>query len=195
MRVEQLFIYGAGGFARELEALARQCKWHKIKLIDKGDESKDLGEDYDIDYFAIGIGKPQIREFLDVRLQHLRFIKLIAPSANLMDGSTIRLDDGAVICGNCILTTNITIGRQCQLNLSTTIGHDCVIGDYFTTAPGVHISGNCKIGNRVYFGTNSCVIEGISICDDVIIGAGAVVNRDITQPGTYVGVPAKRLNK
>ena len=44
---------------------------------------------------------------------------------------------------------------------------------------------------RVYVGIGASILENISIVDDVIIGAGAVVNKDINIQGTYVGVPAK----
>lgn len=77
----------------------------------------------------------------------------------------------------------------------TTIGHDCIIGDYFTTAPNVSISGTCRIGDYVYFGTTSCVKEKITICSDVTIGMMAAVVKDISVSGTYVGTPAKLIER
>lgn len=102
---------------------------------------------------------------------------------------------GSVICPNCILTCDIQLGMFSQLNLGTTIGHDTVTGDFFTTAPGVHISGKVTAGKCVYFGTNASTVEDISIHDDVIIGAGACVSKDIIESGIYVGVPAKKMEK
>lgn len=64
---------------------------------------------------------------------------------------------------------------------------------YVTCAPKVSISGNCTIGNRVYIGTGAVIKEKISICDDVIIGALSFVNKDITEPGTYVGSPVRKI--
>jgi acetyltransferase-like isoleucine patch superfamily enzyme len=49
-----------------------------------------------------------------------------------------------------------------------------------------------KLGNKVYVGSNSSILP-VSICDDVVIGAGSVVTKDITEPGTYVGNPARKL--
>ena len=49
-----------------------------------------------------------------------------------------------------------------------------------------------KLGNKVYVGSNSTILP-ISICDDVVIGAGSVVTKDIIQPGTYAGNPARKL--
>lgn len=51
-----------------------------------------------------------------------------------------------------------------------------------------------RIGNRVFIGSNATVLP-VTICDDVVIGAGAVVTKDITEPGTYAGNPAKLLRK
>jgi UDP-3-O-[3-hydroxymyristoyl] glucosamine N-acyltransferase len=98
-----------------------------------------------------------------------------------------------VICAGSIITTNVKIGRHAHINLITTIGHDCSIGDYFTTAPGVQISGNVLIEDRVYFGTRSCIKQKISVCDDVTIGMNSGVIKDIKEPGTYIGTPAKKI--
>ena len=47
-----------------------------------------------------------------------------------------------------------------------------------------------QVGNRVSIGTNATVLP-VCICDDVVIGAGSVVTKDITQPGIYCGNPAR----
>jgi serine acetyltransferase len=59
----------------------------------------------------------------------------------------------------------------------------------------VNISGNVTMGSGVFVGTGAVVLERLSICDNAIIGAGAVVTKSILEPGVYVGVPAKKLNK
>ncbi|MET0675765.1 MAG: acyltransferase [Bradyrhizobium sp.] len=88
----------------------------------------------------------------------------------------------------------------CEL---VTIGEDCFVGhgvmfvnDTFST--GGPARGNkalwreTVIGNRVSIGSNATILP-VRIADDVVIGAGAVVTRDITEPGTYAGNPARRL--
>jgi UDP-3-O-[3-hydroxymyristoyl] glucosamine N-acyltransferase len=79
------------------------------------------------------------------------------------------------------------------MNLHSDIGHDCVIGNYVTLAPGARVSGYCVIGDCVYVGTNAVIREGVHICDGVTIGAGAVVLNDITESGVYAGIPAKKI--
>jgi UDP-3-O-[3-hydroxymyristoyl] glucosamine N-acyltransferase len=107
----------------------------------------------------------------------------------------IVIGQGSIICANCIITCNVYLGYHTHLNLSTTIGHDTVTGDFFTTAPGVHISGKVNAGACVYLGTNASTVEDISICDNVTIGAAACVSKDIIESGIYVGVPAKKMEK
>jgi acetyltransferase-like isoleucine patch superfamily enzyme len=88
----------------------------------------------------------------------------------------------------------------CEL---VTIGDDCFIGhgvmfinDLF--AEGGPARGdktkwkNTNIGNNVSIGSNATILP-VTICNDVVIGAGAVVTKNITEPGTYVGNPAKKL--
>ena len=119
-----------------------------------------------------------------------KFFTFIHPTSLIMDD--IEIGEGSFIGANSIITTNVKIGSHALLNRGNHIGHDCVIGDYFTTAPGVQISGNEIIGDRVYFGTRSCVKQKITICNDVIVGMNAGVVKNIIEPGTYIGTPAKK---
>jgi acetyltransferase-like isoleucine patch superfamily enzyme len=50
-----------------------------------------------------------------------------------------------------------------------------------------------KIGNNVSLGTNATILP-VNICDNVVVGAGSVVTKDITEAGVYAGNPAKRIN-
>jgi acetyltransferase-like isoleucine patch superfamily enzyme len=50
------------------------------------------------------------------------------------------------------------------------------------------------LGNKVSIGTNATVLP-VTICDSVVVGAGAVVTRDITVPGVYAGNPARLIRK
>jgi acetyltransferase-like isoleucine patch superfamily enzyme len=88
----------------------------------------------------------------------------------------------------------------CEL---VTIGEDCFIGhgvmfvnDTFSTGGPARgnkdLWGSTTIGNRVSIGSGAVILP-VRICDDVVVGAGAVVTRDIAVPGSYVGNPARLL--
>ena len=82
---------------------------------------------------------------------------------------------------------------------NTEIGSDCFIGhgvmfinDKFDDRKLSKDFLPTKLGNKVYIGSNSTMLP-VSICDDVVIGAGSVVTKNITESGTYAGNPARRL--
>lgn len=204
----KICIFGTGGFSKEVFLLAKDCGYQVSFFVDSSCNDKFKfnipvlkEDDFDSDNYlaVIAIGSIEIRKRIVRKLKNKKtqFASLIHPSARIM-GLSGKSDynmigEGAIISANCIITSDIIIGNFCQLNLSTTIGHDSVIGDFFTSAPGVHISGSNNIKDEVYFGTNASSIEKISITNNVIIGANACVTKDIDSPGTYVGVPAKKI--
>jgi len=192
-------IIGSGGFGREVKQLLLDNNQNEeiVFFVDDNyiDEISIPLSRFDVNEFevVIAIGDPVKRKNIVDRLPiNTKFFTAVHKSVQLLD-SNIQIGEGSILCAGTILTTNITIGKHCHLNLLSTIGHDTIIGDYFTTAPGTKISGNCKIGNNVYFGTNSSVREKISICDNVVVGLNAGVVKNITESGIYVGVPAKKI--
>jgi sugar O-acyltransferase (sialic acid O-acetyltransferase NeuD family) len=192
-------IIGAGGFGREVKA-AMGIPDIKFFVDDKYEDLNNniLGlSKFDPKKYivVVAIGDPKDRFDIIQRLpKETKYFTFIDPSAIIMDENT-QIGEGSIICAGNIITTNVKIGKHAHLNLQTTIGHDCEIGDYFTTAPGTKISGNCKIHDCVYIGTNASVKEKISIYSFTTIGMNAAVVKDITESGTYVGVPAKKINK
>lgn len=116
---------------------------------------------------------------------------------NVFIGPFTEIQKGVVIGKNCRIQSHTFI---CEL---VTVGDDCFIGhgvmfinDKFST--GKPASGNknlwlpTKIGNNVSIGSNVTILP-VSVCDNVVIGAGAVVTKNILTPGTYAGNPAKRI--
>jgi len=103
---------------------------------------------------------------------------------------------------------DVTIGARSRIQSHTficslvTIGTDCFIAhgvmfinDLFERGGPAGTPEGWKgttIGNRVSIGSNATILP-VSICDDVVIGAGAVVTKDITQSGVYAGNPARLL--
>jgi sugar O-acyltransferase (sialic acid O-acetyltransferase NeuD family) len=126
----------------------------------------------------------------------LQFATLIHPNTEI--SRWIEIGEGTVICAGNIITTNIKLGAHVQINLDCTIGHDAILGDYTTLAPGVHVSGWVHFGKRVYVGTGAVIINGtedapLTIGDDAVIGAAACVVKPVPPGVTVVGVPAKPL--
>ena len=92
-----------------------------------------------------------------------------------------------------MVTTNVLIKDFVILNLQCTVGHDTVIEDYASFMPSVNISGEVTIGEGVYVGTGTKIINQLEIGDNTIVGAGAVVAKSLPAHCTAVGVPAKPI--
>ncbi len=143
---------------------------------------------------VVGIGMPDIRKkFVESLPSNTLFATLIHPSAIISPWAEI--GEGSLITARCIVSTQVKLGKFAHLNLGTTISHDFEGGDYFTTAPMASISGNCMFGESVYLGSHASVKQGLAICSHARIGMGAAVVKSILEPGTYVGVPAQKIEK
>ena len=188
-------LIGAGGFAREIKAHigdpTMPCFVDDRFWKQNDDYIFPLSQfdpnEYEV---LVAIGNPKDRFDVVQQLpKETEYFTFIHPSAQLL-GYDILVGKGSIICAGCILTTNIIIGDHAHLNLQTTIGHDCRIGSYFTTAPGVKVSGNCTIHDCVYVGTNASIKEKINVHSFTTIGLNAGVVKHITKPGVYIGTPA-----
>lgn len=192
-------IIGAGGFGREVRAqILDNNKREDITFFVDDIYAKNdilpLGSFDPNEYEAIvAIGDPISRKNIIDRLpKKTKFFTFIHKSVMLLDNN-IDIGEGSIICAGCILTTNIKLGKHSHLNLNTTVGHDCIIDEYFTTAPNVNISGNCTIGKNVYMGTGVSIKQQINICDNTVFGMNCAVIRNIIESGTYIGIPARRI--
>lgn len=195
----KLALIGAGGFANEVKAylgVELMCfvdeEYYKPNNKNILPLSKFDPQEYKV---LVAIGDSKLRKDIISRLpKDTKYFTYKHHSVQIIGGD-VEIGDGSILCAGVIITTNCQIGKHTQLNSHTYIGHDSVIGDYFTTAPGAKVSGNCNIGDCVYMGTNSSIRQKINVCDDVTLGLNCGVVKDIVEPGTYVGVPAKLLTK
>jgi sugar O-acyltransferase (sialic acid O-acetyltransferase NeuD family) len=173
-------IIGKGGFAREVAAYHGACKFFEY-------ECEGIIES---DRTVIAIGDPQARKRIVKEVPRLNYDTFFAGHFHAF----AKFGKGCIICPGTVITVGVEIGDHVIINLNCTIGHDCRIGDFVTISPGAHISGNVTIGDLCYVGTGAVIREKISICAGATIGAGAVVVKNITEPGTYVGNPAKKIS-
>ena len=208
--MKNLIIIGASGFGREVMWLVGRInsvnpEWNLLGFLDDNEEIQGntingyqvIGTTADINhfdsYYVCAIGASSIREKVIQKVLNInpsaKFATLIDPSVEISEFSSI--GEGTVICAHTILTVNVEIGRHVIINLDCTIGHDAVLQDFSTLYPSVNISGNVHVGYGAELGTGTQVIQGKTIGEKSIIGAGSVVIRDITAKGTYVGVPTR----
>lgn len=211
--MKDLYIIGAGGFGRETAWLVERINaviptWNFKGFID---DNESLWESSEGGYPVLGgceylkfqknayvvcaVGSARVRKKIIETLEgsSIQFATLIDPSALI--SNKVEIGRGTIICARTIITVEVKVGNHVIINLDCTLGHNAVVNDYVTIYPNVNVSGNVEIGTCTELGTGSQIIQGKKIAPDTIIGAGAVVVKDFTESGTYVGNPARRIKK
>jgi len=211
--MKDLIIFGASGFGREVAWLIERINqkmptWNLLGFIDDDDTIqgkeingyKVLGKVQDIvrfpeSFFVCAVGAAKTREIIVQRMRELnpgiRFATVVDPSAEI--SGLVKLGEGSVVCAHTIITVNIEIGNHVIINLDCTIGHDAKIHDFVTLYPSVNVSGITDIGHAAELGTGTQIIQGKAVGEYSIIGAGAVVVKDIPAKCTAVGSPARPI--
>ena len=186
-------LIGNGGHAREVMA---QMGVNLLRFVDDQYVNSDtlpLSQFDPTEHIAmVAVSNSKDRFDIVQKIpKETQFFTFIHPTALIM--GDVEIGEGSFIGAYSILTTNIKIGKHAILNRGNHIGHDCEIGDYFSAMPGAIVSGDVKIYDCVYMGSNSSIREKLSIHSLCTVGMNAAVVRNIEDNGTYVGVPVKKI--
>lgn len=204
---KKVVIIGAGGHAKVIADIIEKSGDEIVGFLDdnkkKGTtiikEYKVLGDfnnrfplaiansDYE---FIIAIGDNKKREEIS-HSPNLKFYTAIHPSAQI--GLDVEIQEGTVIMANACINSSAKIGKHCIINTGAIIEHDNIIEDFVHISPNAVLGGTVKISKNTHVGIGSTIKNNITICENCKIGAGAVVVKDIEKEGTYIGVPAKKM--
>lgn len=201
--MKDVIIIGAGGHAKVIADIVQCNGDHIIGFLD-GYINQDtflgkpvLGDDSDAHrfpdaYFIIAIGNAVARERISNNMPNAKWYTAIHPTAVISTLDT-SIGEGTVVMANAVINPCAHIGKHCIINTTAVIEHDNHIEDFVHVSVGTKLAGTVTVGKRTWVGVGASVSNGISICNDCMIGAGTVVVKDITERGTYVGVPAKKI--
>ena len=210
-------VYGASGFGREILPLVREQysksgREARVVFIDDNDEltcmnshsvlayESFLADSAPVKAVTVAIANSRVREdiFSKLTKDDIKILNIKAPNVIVMDEVTI--GNGSILSPFVTLTSNICIGVGFHANIYSYVGHDCIIGDFVTFAPGVKCNGNVEIGDYAYIGTGAIIKQGrqgkpLKIGARAIVGMGAVVTKNVSAGETVIGNPAKPLSK
>jgi UDP-perosamine 4-acetyltransferase len=203
-------VLGGGGHAKVLISVIRKLPWTIVGYVDPRAVGPVLGvphaggDDvlpallarYPSCAAALGVGKVDVtarRARIQAAAEALgyRFPSFVSPDAVV--NIEVELGAGTAVFDGAIVNAGVVTGTTCVVNTNATVEHDCRLGANVHVATGATVSGGVTIGDHTFVGAGAVVIHGVRIAAGCLIGAGAIVTHDLTEPGTYVGRPARRI--
>ena len=199
--MKKLVIIGASGHGKVVADIAIKNGYNEIIFLDDDESIYECGGypivgksseagTIDADVF-IGIVNAGFRIRIHESIPYEKMATLIHPDAVVADDVVIGA--GTVVMAGAVINPGARIGKGCIINTCSSVDHDCEVGDYVHIAVGSHLCGTVFVGSGTWIGAGATVSNNVSICPNCMIGAGAVVIKEIKESGTYVGVPAKRV--
>ena len=209
---QPILLIGGGGHALSLIDVIESTEQFEIKGIVEAVDSSNtallhypvIGSDNYLEpllkttpncVLAVGqIMSAQIRKKLFNKTKEVgaNFPIIISPTARIANSAKIA--EGVCIMHHCVLSHLTEIGENSIINNKVLIEHQTKIGRHCHISTGAIVNGNVDIADECFIGSGAIISQAIQICSNVVIGAGTVVIENITEAGTYVGNPARKIN-
>lgn len=142
---------------------------------------------------AIGVNENRQRVFQLLQQDGEAFA--IAQHPKSIVAPDVQIQPGSMICAGVVINTGATIGEAVILNTGSTVDHHNHIGSFVHIAPGVHLGGEVEVGEGALIGIGATVMPRKRIGAWSIVGAGALVHRDVPERSIVVGVPGRVVKK
>lgn len=217
IETKDIILVGSGGCMREIawqiqEINKKKRIWNIIGYVDYEQPKNGLGvivgnqlipylgndefllQKQECVNVAICVGTSALRKKIAEKLQknlNLQFPYLIFSNTRVCED--VQMGKGCIISMDARLSTNVQLEDFVFMNIGSMVCHDGRIGNFVTLSPDVKIAGNVKIRSGCDIGMGAKVIQGIQIGENVVVGAGSVVIRDIEDNCTVVGNPARKI--
>lgn len=212
MNNRRILVYGAGGHGKVIADIVLSGNQHElvgfiddgkglrgtrvlgVPVVGDGEWLHEHGRINDI-CIALGVGDNRKRRELAQKCTtwNLEIVTLVHPQSTV--SSSAILGNGTVVMGGAVVNPQAKIGLGVIVNTGAIVEHDVEIGDYAHISPNASLGGASWAGPLVHMGIGSVLLPGVRVGAGSIIGAGAVVLKDLPADVVAVGVPAKILRK
>ncbi len=207
-----LLIGGGGHCASVIDVIESTQQYEIMGIVEApGVEKSDflgypiVGTDDDLDALikqtpdcVITVGQLQRAE-LRVKLYEKvlgfggRLPVIVSPLARVARQAQIGF--GTVVMHYALVNNLVEVAENCIVNSYASIEHGSKIGAHSHISTRATVNGDCRVGERCLIGSCATLLQGVSVASESVIGASALVNKDVTQKGTYLGIPARKVSK
>jgi sugar O-acyltransferase (sialic acid O-acetyltransferase NeuD family) len=143
--------------------------------------------------FLVAIGGDRGKDRLEIQkyLTKQQLVPVIAQHSTAFVARGVTIGLGSQILAHATVCVDTVIGEGCIINTGAIVDHECKIGDGVHICPGVNMAGCIEVEHYATIGTGAVILPRIKIGMGAIIGAGAVVIKDVLPNQVVVGNPAK----
>lgn len=140
---------------------------------------------FDCIFEGIGYTRFDLREFYyNILKGKVPFANIIDPTAEL--GRDVKLGEGIYVGRNAIIDDETIIEDNVFIHRNNMVGHNSIVHKHSYLSGLDHMAGFCEIGSRSFIGLSVCVADHVKISDDVWVGIGCVVAKNLKKPGKYL---------
>ena len=209
MKQRKVIVWGAGGHAKVVaEILRLSGQYDVLGFIDDQNPQREGQEFFGatilggkqaaekmrkdgVDQAIVAIGDCAARLALAEVVVRMGYTLATAihPRAIISPNCSVR--PGTVVTAGATISPAAQVGANVILNTDCSVDHDCIVEDGVHIGPGVHLGGRVTIGRATWVGIGAVIRDGVHIGANSIIGAGAVVLKDIPDGVVAHGVPAR----
>ena len=200
----KLLVVGAGGHAKVvIEAI--QDKHQDCLIVLADDDLTKEGEEVlgNIaieslknwaelpEHYHVAIGNNNTRQELSIIAQDKGKLPFTVVHPDAYVSPSAHIGAGSFVAAKAVISAEAKISEACIINHGAIVDHDCRIGGYSHIAPNATLGGGVEVGSGCIIGASAIILPMVKVGCDVVIGAGSVVIRDISDHQTVMGNPVK----
>ena len=147
----------------------------------------------ELDGVIVAIGDNDLRrkvvESIERLCPVLPFVRAIHPSVQL--GKAVSVGPGSVLIAGAVVNAAAKVGAHCIVNTKASLGHDAVMQDFSSLASGATVGGGALMGTGCAIALSATVLHNRKVGAHTVVGAGAVVSRDLPDAVVAYGIPCR----
>jgi sugar O-acyltransferase (sialic acid O-acetyltransferase NeuD family) len=169
--------------------------FYGYKVIGRQNELSTLCKTYSFNAGIVGLGDNYLREKVVLEIldqqKDFNFINVISKFSYF--SPTAKIGVGNVIMPGVIVNSEAIITNHCIINTNSSLEHNCLMEAFSSLSAGVTTGGYFNLGKYSAIALGVTILDRTTIGENVVVGSGSLVTKDLESHGLYYGVPAKRI--